>query len=342
LKRRLRHVGSGALTFALAGAVATLLAAQTGFAGRQHTAVMRPWPIRPPASATVDVGVTTLPLARSSWRTWQPKDLQSVNAFEHTIRKHVSVVMWYADWAHSTVTLRQLDAVARRGTTPEITWEPWDSVLGIRRQPRFRLRNILAGRFDSYIRSWARVIAAYHGTVRLRFAQEMNGNWYPWSEQANGNSPHEFVRVWRHIHRLFDAEGARNVEWVWSPAPITISREQYPGDAYVDMVSLSVFNGGTQLRYGPWHPLAALLRRPLARLYAIAPDMPIELSEVGCAEKGGDKAQWIRAAFATLRRHPAITSVIWYDLVKGSDWRLESSRRSAAASAAALADQRYR
>ena len=64
---------------------------------------------------------------------------------------------------------------------------------------------------------WARALAAFGGPVRLRFAQEMNGDWYPWGAGTNGNTPAEFVRAWRHVHDIFTAAGATNVQWVWSP-----------------------------------------------------------------------------------------------------------------------------
>jgi beta-mannanase len=212
----------------------------------------------------------------------------------------------------------------------------------VRVQPQYRLRTIIAGRYDPYIRAWARTLAAYHMPVRLRFAHEMNGNWYPWSEAANGNRPHEFVRAWRHVHEIFAAAGANNVQWIWSPAAIDISAAQYPGNAYVDVVSLSVFNGGLQLRYNPWQPFAAAVRRPLARLQMLAPGKPIEFSEVGCAEDGGDKSAWISSMFATLRRYPPNTSLIWYDLPKGSDWRVETSPEAAAAFAFAAGGTPHR
>ena len=199
-------------------------------------------------------------------------------------RKHISVVMWYADWAHNEPTSSSSRRVAARGSTPEVTWEPWDALNAgrVRGQSKYRLRNIVAGRFDPYIRAWANTLAAYGRPVRLRFAQEMNGGWYPWSERSNGNRPHEFVRAWRHIHDIFRAAGATNVEWVWSPAAITMHASQYPGDAYVDLVSLSCFNGGIQLRYSRWKPFARVLGHSLARLRTIAPTKPIEISEIGC------------------------------------------------------------
>jgi len=337
-----RRLGAAAIMIALIGGVVALVGAQTGVIDIGKSVAYRPWPVLPSRWASVDIGATTLPLARNSWKQWQPSDLETVNAFEHAIRKHASVVMWYADWAHGEPSLPQLEAVAQRGSIPEITWEPWDSIRPRHVQPTYRLQNIIGGRFDPYIVRWATTLASYKRPVRLRFAQEMNGNWYPWSEQGNGNHPHEFVRAWRHIHDIFTAVGATNVEWVWSPAAISLPAEQYPGDAYVSMVSLSVFNGGLQLRYSRWRSFAELLDRSIARLHEIAPHKPIELSEIGCAEEGGSKAAWIAGMFDALRRYPAIKSLIWYDLLKGSDWRLESSSEASAAYAAGATDQRYR
>jgi beta-mannanase len=250
--------------------------------------------------------------------------------------------MWYADWAHGRrPLLRQLEAVSRRGSIPEITWEPWNALHAVPDQPRYRLANIIAGRFDTYIRSWARTLATYREPVRLRLAQEMNGRWYPWSEQANGNHPHEFVRAWRRIHDIFDRAGATNVRWIWSPAAIDMSNEQYPGSRYVDVVSLSLFNGGNQLRYAPWRPFARLVSRSLARLRTIAPQKAVELSEVGCAEQGGNKAAWIAGMFETLSHHRTVKALIWYDLAKGSDWRIQSSSQAIRAFARGAASPRY-
>jgi beta-mannanase len=335
---------------ALAGAALTLGAVQAGFLGTARAASHRAtygsagahrWPIPLPKQARVSLGVTTLPLARNSWRAWRASDLASVNEFENGIHKRVRIVMWYADWVHGQPLRQQLEAVARRDSIPEITWEPWNSLRAVKEQPRFRLRNIIAGRFDPYIRSWADTMAHYRKPVRLRFAQEMNGNWYPWSEHANGNHTHEFARAWRHIHDIFTAAGATNVQWVWSPAAVTMPRAQYPGDAYVDMVSLSLFNGGSQLRYTRWRSFSSLAGRSLAKLQVIAPHKPIEISEIGCAPRGGNKAAWIRDMFASLRRYPAVRSVVWYDLFKWSDWKIRPSSPAAAAYAAAVASSRF-
>jgi beta-mannanase len=295
------------------------------------------------AGARVDLGVTTPSLALNEWRRWTPASLTDISAFEDVVHHHVSVVMWYADWLQAPPSLSQLRAVAARGSLPEITWEPWDPRIGLRRpQPRFTLASILDHRHDAEIRRWAAALAAYRAPVRLRLAQEMNGNWYPWDEGVNGNQPGQFVRVWRHVHRLFDAVGARNVQWVWSPVATTVKAEQYPGDRYVDLVGLSGFNGGAQLRYDRWRSFGQLFGPALAVLHRIAPTRPVEISEVGVAGQGAAKAAWIAGMFRYLARTPAIVSVVWFDLDKLADWRVESSSSSERAFTEGLSSPLYR
>ena len=48
----------------------------------------------------------------------------------------------------------------------------------------------------------------------LSFGHEMNGNWYSWGD--GHTSPATYVAAWRHIVRVFRAEGAANVTWLWA------------------------------------------------------------------------------------------------------------------------------
>jgi beta-mannanase len=334
-----RHLAPGALL----SAVVILMAYQLTSALKHHATTTAPWSTPAPASATVDLGVTTAPLARNAWRNWTSASMQSVNQFEHAAHKHISVLMWYADWQHSQPDLAQLRTVAARGAIPEITWEPWDYSKGLYSpQPRYTLESIIDGSHDGYIRAWASALARYGGPVRLRFAQEMNGDWYPWSEAANGNLPGQFVRAWRHVHDIFKATGETNVKWVWSPVASGVKPEEYPGSAYVDIVGLSGFNGGTELKWRGWRPPATLFGPGLAAVTALAPGKPIELSEVASSEQGGSKATWITELFNTLNQYPRIISVVWFNVDKGSNWKIQSSAAAEQAFAAGVASARYR
>jgi cellulose synthase/poly-beta-1,6-N-acetylglucosamine synthase-like glycosyltransferase/beta-mannanase len=325
----LRSVAPKAL--AVAGC-ATLLLAGTGLrgfgghpAGPPVASASTPYRGVSLAPGTRQLGVTTASLAENETTAWQPSDLGEVNAFEHMAQAHVGIVQWFADWGHNKVDVEQLRAVAARGSTPQITWEPWDRTRDLRRQSAYTLASIIRGRHDTYIRSWARGLHRYGRPVLLRFAQEMNGRVYPWAEAMNGNRPGQYARAWRHVHDIFMAEGATNVRWVWCPKTGPIVASQYPGDRYVDIVALSGFNGGSVLPWGGWRTFADAFNAPLQSLRRIAPDKSVQISEVGTVEAGGSKPRWIKEMFDYVEAHTWIRSVLWFDLDKQADWRVATS-----------------
>jgi beta-mannanase len=326
-----------ALSCALLLAIAALVALQV--TRPWSASATPPWPLPSSGQAPrVDLGVVTAALAANSARPWRPGDLQQVNAFEQDARRHADIVMWFADWKHvANFDPRQAAAVAARGSVPEISWEPWDSSrpLGAA-QPDYRLSGIIRGAHDPYIERWAREIAAYKRPVMLRFAQEMNGRWYPWSESANGNHPGEFVRAWRHVHAIFARAGASNVRWVWSPVDGDVRAEQYPGPHEVDVVGLSGFVAGESVFGSKWRSFATAFGPSLNALHALAPGKPVSLAEIAAAQAGGDKAAWISGMFREIQRRPYITSIVWFNVRKEADWRIESSRSAERAFAAGL------
>jgi hypothetical protein len=317
-------------TLLLVSATAALLAVQYGSSPAQ-TPGARWVPVR---TTSVELGVTTGPLARNWWRPWTPRDLATVDTFERKAGKDAKIVMWYADWRHDRVpSLVQLSAVERRDSIPEITWEPWDASKGLYHpQPRYRLSNIIDGRFDQYIWAWARSLAAWRHTVLLRFAQEMDGDWFPWSDYGNGNRPGQFVKAWRHVHHIFDAAGATNVQWVWSPA--FANPETFPGARYVNVLATTCQNAGKRIFARGWQSFLSGCGKAVARLHSLAPVLPIQLAEASSAELGGNKSLWIEGMFAYLAHHPEVTSLVWFNVDKGVDWRISSSASSAHAFAA--------
>lgn len=333
------------LSVVLLAAVVALVALQVTWAGAGKGAAAPapraqralPSAERPAAAprSRIALGVTTLAFARNAAVSWRPADLREVDAFERRARRRTDLVMWFADWAHvRDFDARQAAAVAARGGTPEISWEPWDSASARADQPRYRLRRIIAGDFDAYIARWARQVAAYGAPVRLRFAQEMNGRWFPWAERANGNRRGEFVRAWRHVHAIFARAGARNVRWVWCPVAGSIQPSQYPGRTQVDVLGLAGFNGGTAIFRRQWRSFRVAFGPSLDFLHGLGRRKPIELSEVGSTEQGGSKAAWIHGMFRELRRRPEVRSVVWFNVRKEADWRIESSRSAQRAFAA--------
>jgi beta-mannanase len=127
------------------------------------------------------------------------------------------------------------------------------------------------------------------------------------------------------VHDIFTAAGATNVQWVWSPVS-GAPAPYFPGVQYVDRLGVTCLNGGTAAFTEGWRSFASVCSDSIERLHGLAPQLPIDLSEVGSAEAGGDKAAWITGMFAFLADHPEVRSFIWFNLDKQTAWPIQSSR----------------
>jgi len=289
-----------------------------------------------------------------------PFTLSRVDSFEQMVGKDVSIVMWYQPWATNNRARFDSSAcleIMRRGKVPLITWEPWDPgsdanlVKNPSAQRKYRLKAITSGRYDAYIRQWAIDIRTLGGPVMLRPMHEMNGNWYPWCGTVNGNTPAEFVKAWRHIHDIFEEEGATNVTWVWSINHVSVPDNKknayaayYPGDEYVDWTSISGFNWGTTSNYSSWQSFTYRYESPLKYLKKVK--KPIIISEFASVEEGGRKSAWIKDAYKRIRALSKVRGVVYYDSIERSktstqDWRVNSSKTSLAAFKVAIASDYF-
>jgi len=253
-----------------------------------------------------------------------------------------SVVMSYKDFLQ-VPPITELDAVRSRGATPLVTWEPWAWGGGVD-QPAYSLARITAGDFDAYISQWGQSLAGWGKPVMLRFAHEMNGNWYPWAEGVNGNQAGEYVAAWRHVHGVVAATGASNVQWVWSPnVPYWGSTDLaglYPGAGYVDIVALDGYNWGTSQTWSSWVSPVDLFAPGISQLRSLAPGKPVLIAETASSELGGSKASWNTDLVSYLAAQPDVMGFVWFHMQKETDWRINSSDSSASAFKSALLARR--
>jgi beta-mannanase len=299
----------------------------------------------------VVLGVTVLLMleapsrATSTGRWWGvamagvPTSMLPLSTLSSEVGRSPGVVMWYVAWPNeSTFPTQDAAAVAATGATPEITWEPWDPAGGVN-QPAYRLSRITSGNYDSYIETWATAIKAWGGQLRLRFAHEMNGNWYPWSQGVNGNGAGSYVAAWRHIRAIFSKLGVTNVTWIWSPNapfPGTVPLSSvFPGDAYVDEVALDGYNWSNLKPTTTWLSFAQVFGPGVTQLQSLSA-RPITIGETGCPEVGGNKAQWITDMWTSLAHWTQVKGLVWFDINKETDWRIDSSASSLAAFKAGL------
>ncbi|MBT2551334.1 glycoside hydrolase family 26 protein [Arthrobacter sp. ISL-65] len=269
-----------------------------------------------------------------------PQASSELDAVAALVNESPSIVMSYKDFSQAA-PIADLNAVNARGASSLVTWEPWLWSGNGANQPAYALDRITAGDFDTYIRQWGTALASWGKPVMLRFAHEMNGNWYPWAEAANGNGAGDYVAAWRHVHDVVASTGATNVQWVWAPnvpywgsTPLT---GLYPGAAYVDVVALDGYNWGTSQSWSAWTSPSALLGEGLTALRGLAPGKPIVISETASAEAGGSKATWNSDLVSYLAAQPDVTGFVWFHHNKEVDWRINSSTSSTNALKGALA-----
>jgi hypothetical protein len=222
-----------------------------------------------------------------------------------------------------------------RGLRLMVSWMP-DAGRDGPNQPKYSLRNIAKGRFDTDLRELAREMKAAGVPVIFRPMPEPNTPWYAWSGTVNGNAPEQYAAAWKRVRTVVKRFGGKRVKVLWSPyvrsVPDTDANalaRYFPGAGQVDLVGVSGYNFGTvgELTWTDPKPLFATAYR---QIQALAPK-PFWISETGSTATGGDRAAWI-ASLPTLKVDmPLLRGIVWYDVAEpNGDFRLAGSALPAA------------
>ena len=244
--------------------------------------------------------------------------------------KDISIINMFVSWTSGSSTngtavfsTTAMNFIRNHGSIPLFTWQPQNSSLGVTQS--FTLANITNGIYDSYITTWAVAAKNWGYPFFLRFAHEMNGNWYPWGAGVNGNTTGQYVQAWRHVHDIFTSVGATNVTWVWCVNFVDgfpVVSQFYPGDNYVDWISLDGY-----CRKPSTSDYSSLAANTMTQLTNIAPGKPIMVAETGCNQLVPNKSQWFLNALTNyLPAQPRIKAWVYFNSTNsdGNDWRITS------------------
>jgi len=261
--------------------------------------------------------------------------LETIEDFEQMVGKHQAIIASSSYWGEQSFPSANLQMIWRHGSLPLVFWSPWDRPYEQKRGPdRFGLNAILAGTWNRYIDDWADAARAFGHPLIVSFGDEMNGDWFPWSGVCYGGGkpiasrpnewegPELFKRAYRYVVDRVRARGARNIQWMfqtnnysfpmdtWNFAPA-----YYPGSDYVDWLGLSVY--GQQFNDEPWADFLGLVDWPYQEVTRLDPKKPIMIAEWATGEfpNFGDKAKWIREAFAVMKtKCPRVKAeVYWHE-----------------------------
>lgn len=270
-----------------------------------------------------------------TYRPELPWDFTRWYQMQDTLGTPLRIASWYQAWGDGPDHEFKGDAMEnlhRAGIVPLVTWEPWVGAFDAFRgqNPSRSLELVVAGRFDAYLRSWARAAAIHGRPFFLRPFHEPGNPWYPWGP-AHGNDPELFRAAWSHVHGIFREEGARNAAFVWTPWN-DADTAFWPGDHQVDWIGLNLFNYGTLAEDGLWLDFVTLLRlqHDVFRRYA----KPMLVTEVGTSDFGGSKSDWYRDLFRLFHgpSWPRVRAVVLFDNPSGAtstglpvDWALSTT-----------------
>lgn len=320
----------------------------SGNGGNGGGTVTEPTPITAPTKAEL-----LQPASRyyGMYTEQAPFNWATFDATSAKVGVQPNLVGYFSGW-DETFRANAVTRAWAQGRMPMMTWEsrPIASGNDSAVAPEYSLPKIIGGDFDAYLHQYAKDIVATGLPLGIRLDHEMNGIWYPWSEtdgkgnSINGNSQGDYVKMWKHVHDIFQAEGANSlVIWVWAPNIVNNLPAQhkvdgflpalYPGDDYVDWVGLSGYLR-PPYKADQSFTFDYSFTPSLNQLRAIT-KKPIILAEVGASETGGHKAAWVTDFFTAFSRpeNADIIGFSWFNLaitsyVEGvratNDWRIDS------------------
>ncbi len=263
------------------------------------------------------------------FRQDMPQRVDKLHAFQRDYGYTPSLIMWYLDWQQPFPTA-DCQMVRDYGAVPHIVWEPW--VWGEDASTVFS--EILSGKWDSYIKTWAAGIKNYRDSIFIRFAHEFNIEGYPWCIVHDKDKTCDiYIKTFRYVVDLVRREGGTNAKWVWCPMNYSTPPEDwndyvlaYPGDDYVDWIGIDGYNWGKSMTWSFWQTFEELFQEPVRVLSQKFPTKPIMVAEFSADSSGGDKANWITNIPAYLKTTlKNIKAINWFDIRKEADWRIAST-----------------
>jgi len=271
--------------------------------------------------------------------------LEMIEDFETMVGKHQAIIASSSYWGEQDFPTANLKVIWLHGSLPLVFWSPWDRPYEQNRGPdKFNLNDIIAGKWDVYIDKWADAARDFGHPLIVAFANEMNGDWFPWSgiyyggdewipESRSWKGPENFKAAYRHVVDRVRGRGATNIKWMfhtnnypypyetWNCAPA-----YYPGSDYVDWLGLSVY--GQQYKDEPNPDIPSLVSWPYEEMCRLDPKKPIMIAEWATGEfphstQGGGlgKAGWIEEGLRLFRtRYPRIkAAVYWHERWQNPD-----------------------
>ena len=262
---------------------------------------------------------------------------ENVQAFQEMQGNHIDLISHFAlfDMNNWNNVKTYADVAKENGSTLVVTWMA----------NGYGAQDIVDGKTDNYVREFAKGVKSFGDEIWMRPLHEANGDWYDWGvgKSGAGNTDANVAEAFRHIVSIFREEGVTNVKWVWTTNASnqgsgTTLTGNYPGDDYVDYISIDGYNWGTSQSWSSWQSFSQVFKKAYDALASI--NKPLFIAEISSSEKGGSKAEWITDMFEQFQTtFSRVFAVMWFSQSKENegDWALNTSPEAVAAWQAGVA-----
>lgn len=238
------------------------------------------------------------------------------------------IILTFVGWSDRPFKsmLSTLNSIKKAGAIPMITLEPW---LFPSKQP-ISIENISKNKEEKTLREFATILQQYDSPIFLRFAHEMNGNWYPWSGYQNKKQTKTYINAWRKVHEtLTKYSGNTKISWVWSINAEDLPLEKwnepknyYPGDEYVNIIGIDGYNFKKR-------SFESIFKKQIEYLRNNFKEKTIFITETASSNAEVNRAKWIKDFFYKFsRKYSYIPIFIWFDINKEKNWNLCSDQTS--------------
>ncbi len=256
--------------------------------------------------------------------TYPQPTKSNVEAFQTLQNRHVDIISVFALWGTNswTWTKNYADVAAENNSILLVTWMA----------NGYTTPEIVSGNADTYLKAYAEGVKTYGKEVWLRPFHEANGDWYDWgiAKSGAGNTNQTLIDAWKHVVKIFRDLEVKNVKWVWTTNATNSGSASFtgwfPGDDWVDMVSIDGYNWGSAQSWSKWQSFTQVFT-PAYNALSIS-SKPLFIPEFSCSEHGGNKAQWITDMFNDIPvKFPRIFALMWFSQSKSAeaDWAVNTS-----------------
>ena len=152
---------------------------------------------------------------------------------------------------------QEIIAQYKRGGIVTLSWHPWNPATGENAwDPKGdAVAAVMDGgvqqqKFDSWLKKVSDFILSLKTNdgklipVIFRPWHEMNGGWFWWG--ANSCTPAQYNQLYANTYHRLTKAGCSNIVWAWSPnlgseKTVEAFLERFPGEQYVDMVGIDIY-----------------------------------------------------------------------------------------------------